>query len=115
MTKNQIDKMKLGLQEYRERVKSGEIQSVKLNPTERAKQNPRSKALAIRANCFECVGGDATPNWQKEVLNCSLADKCSLFLHRPYQHKGSVELSDSNKQEQANFEEFLDSCLADNE
>lgn len=109
MTKNQLDKMKSGLQEYRERLKSGEIQTVKLNPTERAKQNPRSKALAIRANCYECVGGDATPNWQREVLNCNLAEKCSLFPHRPYQHKGNAGLSDSNKQEQANFEEILDS------
>ena len=41
-----------GLAEYREKVASGEIEVVRLNPIEKSNANPTSLRLVINAMCF---------------------------------------------------------------
>lgn len=53
----------------------------RLTPLEKARANPASKVLAIRAYCYECCGGS-----KDEVTNCPV-EKCPLWLHRPWQAK----------------------------
>lgn len=53
----------------------------RLSPADKAKANPKSKALAIRAYCYECTGGN-----KDEVTNCPVI-KCPLHIHRPWQPK----------------------------
>jgi hypothetical protein len=61
----------------------------RLNPMESAHQDPASKTKAIKAACWDCVGGEHTPNWQNEVSLC-FVKKCALHHVRPYQQKGKV-------------------------
>lgn len=53
-------------------------------PTESARQDPKSKVKAIKAMCYECVGGGHATNWRDEVKYCAVANKCPLYAHRPY-------------------------------
>ena len=73
-----------GLAEYREKVASGEIEVVRLNPIERSNANPKSLRLAINAMCFSCFCGEGST---QEIKNCS-DYKCPLHKVRPYQEKG---------------------------
>jgi hypothetical protein len=52
-----------------------------LNPIEKAKQNPKSRVLAIAAQCFDCMGQES--GWRNEVKNCP-SKNCPLFGLRPY-------------------------------
>lgn len=61
---------------------------VVLTPTEKAKANPTSKSLAIRAHCWECVGGENADNARAQVRDCPVM-KCALRPHRPWQSKES--------------------------
>lgn len=56
----------------------------RLNPTDKAKANPSSKVLAIRAYCWECCCEN-----KDEVTNCAVT-KGPLHPHRPWQ-KSSKE------------------------
>ena len=56
-----------------------------LTPTQKAKANPKSRALAIDANCYECVGGNSSEGYKRLVRDCGLEGKCSLWPHRPWQ------------------------------
>ena len=51
----------------------------RLNPSQKAKANPKSLRAAINAHCFEC-GGDL----YKEVTHCPSKD-CALWPLRPWQ------------------------------
>jgi hypothetical protein len=64
--------------------------SVTLSPIEKARANPKSQKYAIRAACWDCVGGGHTASWQNEVRLCNISS-CGLFLVRPYQDKGNDE------------------------
>ena len=68
----------------RERMKAEGRKPERLNPAERAKANPRSRSLAIRAYCWQCSGEDADPNVRWRVGNCEIPD-CALWPHRPWQ------------------------------
>lgn len=57
----------------------------KLSPIDKARLNPNSLRMALNANCYQCMGEDADPGWQKRVGECYL-DNCVLWPHRPYQH-----------------------------
>ena len=72
-----------GLTEYREKVASGEIEVVRLNPIERSNANPTSLRLAINAMCFECLGNGSA----QEIRDCTAKD-CPLYKVRPYKTKG---------------------------
>lgn len=57
----------------------------RLNPRDRAAKNPRSLKMAIRAKCWDCVGGDnADPGWMRTIHECCVT-RCPLHGHRPYQ------------------------------
>jgi hypothetical protein len=74
-------------QARRARLESGEdVQVVRLNPIEKARQNPKSKSLAIRAMCYYCVGGEQAV---QTIRHCTSRD-CPLYPVRPYQ-VGSTE------------------------
>lgn len=63
---------------------SGEMEI--LNPLQKSAKNPDSRALALKAKCFECVGGtlDASPdNWRNEIRHCS-SKTCPLMPWRSY-------------------------------
>ena len=69
---------------------------------------PFNRKRLITAHCFECVGGDLSPNWREEVKHCVLIDKCALWNVRPYRteeekirqreweekHRGSIDKQD---------------------
>ena len=55
-----------------------------LDPVEKAKRNPASRALAIAAKCWDCQGGDADPHPRWRIGNCQITD-CPLWPLRPYQ------------------------------
>ena len=60
---------------------------VSLNPLQKARENPHSRAAALKAKCFECVGGtldDSPPNWRNEIRYCT-SIMCPLVPVRPYQ------------------------------
>lgn len=73
---------KNALKEYRDKVASGEIEVVRLNPIQKAKENPTSLRLAINANCFMCLGNGSP----QEIRDCS-SKLCPLHPVRPYQDK----------------------------
>lgn len=56
------------------------------NPMIKAKNNPTSKALAIKACCFHCMGGtiEDMPDggWRNAIYNCTSPD-CPLYPVRP--------------------------------
>jgi hypothetical protein len=43
---------------------SGGEAGPRLDPIERARANPASRSLAIKAKCFDCVGCGADPGWR---------------------------------------------------
>ena len=71
-------------------------QSERLDPIERARRNPTSKALAIKAKCFECVGAGSDANPRAAVRDCSIA-MCPLHPVRPWQAKSCVEENDGDE------------------
>lgn len=74
------DKAKSALESYRAKLAAGEIEkSERLDPLERARRNPQSKVLAIKAMCWECSGAQ-----RDEIKNCQVK-KCPLWVHRPFQ------------------------------
>lgn len=58
--------------------------SKNLDPLEKAKANPRSRSLAIKAKCYDCEGRDSDPCWKWRVGNCQITG-CPLWPVRPYQ------------------------------
>ena len=71
---------KNALKEYRDKVASGEIEVVRLNPIQKAKENPTSLRLAIDAMCWDCMG---RTNSSDDIRNCS-AKNCPLYPVRKY-------------------------------
>ncbi len=57
---------------------------IQLNPIDKAKKNPNSLKLAIRAMCWTCEGKDNDPGVKQRVSLCSISS-CPLWLHRPWQ------------------------------
>lgn len=79
------------LQEKRER---GEATHTRLNPKQKAQQQPNSKKAAINGKCFECQGEDNDAGWMWRIGNCTCTD-CSLYPHRPYQNKHGAPMPQS--------------------
>jgi hypothetical protein len=80
-TKTPLELARIRAKELREQ---GLLQTVRRTPTENARQDPKSKTKAIKAMCYECVGGEGTTNWRDEIKYCNLSSKCPLYPHRPY-------------------------------
>lgn len=75
------------------RLESGEeVHVVRLNPVEKARQNPKSKSLAIRAMCYSCVGGEHAV---QTIRHCTSRD-CPLYPVRPYQVGSTEEAEELN-------------------
>ena len=53
-----------------------------LNPHDEAVAKPTSRALAIRAKCWDCEGRDG--GWRQRVRACGVTG-CPLWHVRPYQ------------------------------
>jgi hypothetical protein len=51
------------------------------NPIEKAKQNSKSRVLAITAFCYDCMGRES--GWRNMVKTCTSPD-CPLFRLRPH-------------------------------
>lgn len=65
--------------------------SKRVNPIEKALNNPQSLRLAINAKCFDCVGGHAdTQNPYRLVRECLCTD-CPLYAIRPWQKRENSE------------------------
>jgi len=67
----------------RARREAGE-ETIRLTPIEAAQADPNSRAKAIKAKCYECMGGEDSDNWKKSVKHCSSMG-CPLLALRPYQ------------------------------
>ena len=54
------------------------------------KQKNKTRSIAIKAFCFNCVGGteesSPDPGWQEEIRNCSVCT-CPLHIFRPYKER----------------------------
>lgn len=62
------------------------------NPIEQALDKPNSLKAAIKAKCWECVGGDHDPGAKFRVRDCAVGARCPLYPHRPWQTvKGGVQ------------------------
>lgn len=57
----------------------------RMNPMEKAEKNPKSRALAIAAKCYDCQGQDQDPGVRWRIGNC-VGTGCPLEPVRPYQH-----------------------------
>ena len=70
---------------FKAKLESGEVtRSDRLDPMQKAQQNPESLRKAVNAACYDCVGGSHTLNWREEVRNCPLQQKCPLWNVRQY-------------------------------
>lgn len=76
------DKAKEALEKWRQKVKSGEIEVVRLDPITKALQKP-TPSNCIKAKCYDCVGRNADGNWRDEVRECRVKT-CPLYPVRPY-------------------------------
>lgn len=56
----------------------------RLDPIEKARANPRSRSLAIRAKCWDCQGAGQDPGTLVRVRECPIT-ACPLWNVRPYQ------------------------------
>ncbi len=59
---------------------------VVLDPATRARLNPQSRALAIRAYCWQCQGAGSNRNTGHLISACENY-KCGVWDTRPYQQK----------------------------
>jgi hypothetical protein len=61
---------------------------VSFDPVGRSAAKPHSKALAIVAKCWQCIGGNGDPNPRQRIRECEVP-RCALYPVRPYQRKGT--------------------------
>lgn len=57
----------------------------RLDPIEKARQNPKSLRKAINGKCWDCQGGNADPGTRARIRDCTAT--CTLNPVRPYQAK----------------------------
>lgn len=81
-----------------------------LSPMERARLNPESRALAVRAYCYDCMGGqpvgdvNTNGNLRKMVGDCSVTS-CALWDVRPWQ-----KTADEQDNEESEESDDADEC-----
>lgn len=76
---------KAGLEEYQRKLDAGEIIRPKQKtPIEASDADPNSKAKAIKAMCYHCVGGGDDGKWRDTVRNCTSGKTCPLYKVRPF-------------------------------
>lgn len=100
---NYLEKARKALQEKRQRGEEPE----RLDPKQKAKRKPNSKALAIAAMCFQCMGEEKS--YRADIRNCT-AKGCSLYPHRPFQTtEERLEKAHFSKEQQKKHIENCDS------
>jgi hypothetical protein len=55
------------------------------DPIQKAKENPKSRTLAINAKCWDCQGAGENPGTRWLIGNCPCSD-CPLFSVRPFKN-----------------------------
>lgn len=83
-TENQTKAIQAAQEARRKRVEEGEGLKHR-TPSEKLRDNPTSRKLAIDAMCYECQGGGADPGTKWQVGNCPCTN-CPLHAVRPWQH-----------------------------
>lgn len=74
----------IALQEYQEKIKSGEIErTAPKTPLQKWEEDKMSLRKSLNAQCYMCMGGDDGDNVKKEIKDCS-SKSCTLWLVRPY-------------------------------
>ena len=63
---------------YQQLKREGKV--AKLNPIDKAKNNPNSLRMAVNAKCYDCCGGE---NWVNRTRYCSIFG-CPLWPVRPH-------------------------------
>ncbi|GEK48942.1 hypothetical protein PRZ61_10600 [Halomonas pacifica] len=87
MSNAALEKARLAMAEKRA---AGEV--VRLDPIEKARQNPKSLRLAITAKCWECMGGGEESGARRMIRECTSAG-CPLHAQRPYQNSENGDAS----------------------
>ena len=81
---NGLEKAHSRLREIKDR---GETIRKEENLIKKSLANLNSKAKAIGAFCFHCMGGTKDympdPGWKQMIRSCTAPD-CPLYPHRPY-------------------------------
>jgi hypothetical protein len=90
-----LQKAQLRMQELRAK---GELHIERLDPVEKARRNPKSKTLAIKAHCWECMGAGADPNTKQNIRDCGVTT-CALHPHRPWQNVSGRSLDQMTEAE----------------
>jgi len=67
----------------------GEPEPEHLDPVERARRKPGSRALAIAAKCWTCMRGDLDSGARGRIRECP-STACGLHPFRPYQREPST-------------------------
>ena len=74
----------IALQEYNEKIKSGEIErTAPKTPLQKWEEDKGSLRKSLNYMCWQCFGGDEGDNVKKEIKECSSKD-CALWAVRPY-------------------------------
>lgn len=83
-----------------EREETGEKVIIENNLLKKSAADPSSRAKAMKAMCFQCMGGtiDSLPDsgWKKMIGTCTAKD-CALYQWRPY--KNISETNDENEED----------------
>ena len=70
--------------ERQAKMQAARAEAERLDPVERSRRNPKSKAMAIKAMCWQCMGGGGNPATPWLIGNCEVTG-CALYPHRPWQ------------------------------
>jgi hypothetical protein len=61
----------------------GEGVGSRKTPLEQFQANPRSRKLAIKAKCWDCMGGASEPGVYRRIRECPQERTCPLWKFRP--------------------------------
>ena len=84
------DKAQQALQEYREKVASGEIIKESKTPKQKWEDDKKSLRKSINYMCVMCMGNERGVN--NDIRNCT-AKNCALYEVRPYQQQYGYYIS----------------------
>lgn len=82
MDRNLKNLRKAFLEEQTDGYQNGEI-----NPWVGARRRPESLSEAIKAECYNCVGGSHDAGGTDRIKHCPIT-RCEIWLLRPYQPSG---------------------------
>lgn len=83
MTDALSDNMKRAREARKKAAEEGRL--TKRNPLQMAADAPTNVKLAVKAKCFDCVGGEAADKGYRITIKECPAKRCPLYAVRPYQ------------------------------